>query len=210
VNLGGELRDVTILVSDLRGFTALAASLPPHVVVVIINRYLEKMVDIIMQYGGTIDEFTGDGVLAFFGAPRRLTDSALRAVNCAIEMQRAMPLLNREIRTDTAALLSDAAAHADNRTAGAYELPELTMGIAISRGPVIVGNIGCERRKKYGAVGTPINMAFRLESKCPGGEILLTEEAYERVSHAVQAESRPGTRLKGIATPVTVYHVGFN
>jgi HAMP domain-containing protein len=94
VNLGGELRDITILVADLRGFTPLSAAIKPELVVKILNVYLERMVRIITNHDGTIDEFTGDGILAFFGAPRILPQSALRAVQCAIAMQDAMPEIN--------------------------------------------------------------------------------------------------------------------
>ncbi len=99
VNLGGELRDVTILVADLRGFTSLAANVGPEAVVKILNRFLEKMVDIITRYGGTIDEFTGDGILAFFGVPRLMTDAPTRAVQCSVDMQNVMHALNQELQS---------------------------------------------------------------------------------------------------------------
>ena len=96
VDLRGELREITILVSDLRGFTPLSERLPPQAVLEIINRYLERMTDIIIRHEGTIDEFTGDGILVFFGAPRMLPDHAGRAVACALEMQEALSKLNTE------------------------------------------------------------------------------------------------------------------
>lgn len=187
VELGGELRDITVMVSDLRGFTRLTESRHPRVVLELINGYLEKMTDVIIKYEGTIDEFTGDGILVFFGAPRLISDHARRAVMCALEMQEAMRALN-----------------AANTEVG---LPELQMGIGINRGELIVGNIGCEKRKKYGAVGSPINMAFRVEGQTVGGEILLTPSVHECLDGEFIVESTREVQLKGIDKPVTVYRV---
>ena len=96
LKLGGERREITLLVSDLRGFTSLAGRLPPEDVIRILNRYLERVVEILTRYRGTVDEFQGDGILAFFGAPLAGDDDAARAVACAIEMQRALITLNEE------------------------------------------------------------------------------------------------------------------
>ena len=102
INLGGELREITILVSDLRGFTRITESMNSGDLLLLLNRYLERMTDIILHYSGTIDEFTGDGILVFFGAPRTFTDHARRAALCAIEMQSVMDEFNREsIRSGT-------------------------------------------------------------------------------------------------------------
>jgi adenylate cyclase len=208
VNLGGELRDVTILVADLRGFTSLAANVAPEVVVKILNRFLAKMVDIINRYGGTIDEFTGDGILAFFGAPRIMTDAARRAVQCSIDMQNVMDGLNKELRSD----LIDGKERTEEPRSVNAENPyaaqlTLKMGIAINKGSLIVGNIGCEQRRKYGAVGTPINVAFRIEKLAEEGAILISEEVYKSVADTIDAESIRGVELKGIDHPVTLYRV---
>jgi adenylate cyclase len=187
VKLGGELREITILVADLRGFTSIVESLEPHRVLEIINRYFERMTDIIMAHEGTIDEFTGDGLLVFFGAPRPMVDHPRRAVACAREMQAAMENLNRE-----------------NDGLG---LPELTMGIGINSGELIVGNIGSEKRKKYGAVGSPINVAFRVESQTPGGEIFITQTVHERLIGELEIASTREVNLKGFSQPMTLYQV---
>jgi sigma-B regulation protein RsbU (phosphoserine phosphatase) len=208
LHLGGELREVTILVSDLRAFTSLVASLPPEVIVKILNLFLEKMVEIIFKYGGTIDEFTGDGILAFFGAPRLMTDDTTRAVQCAIDMQRAMPELNRELKANlvVVGLKMEQHSHEGQNKLAEYP-PSLAMGIGISKGPVILGNIGCDRRKKYGAVGTPINLAFRIEDEADAGEILVTEEVYSSVHDIFRADFKPGVKLKGIHRPLMLYSV---
>lgn len=192
MHLGGELREVTILVSDLRGFTSLTSTLGPEVVLKLVNRYLEAMVDIIMRYGGTIDEFTGDGILAFFGAPRRMKDSQERCVLCALEMQRIMPSLNSCL---------------EDFCISGGEGPLLRMGIAISSGTLIVGNIGSEKRKKYGAIGTAINVAFRMEKHAKPGDILVTHDVYEKVRLTVEAKAIHDVEMKGIEGLITLYRV---
>jgi len=187
VDLRGELRDITILVSDLRGFTRIAESLEPRQVLELINRYLEKMTDIVMKHGGTIDEFTGDGILVFFGAPRAMPDHCQRAVECALEMQAAMNNLNAENLN--------------------HNLPELHMGIGINTGQLIVGNIGSERRMKYGAVGSPINLAFRIEAQTARGEILVSPEVSAQIDGVVGIRGPKEASLKGVDSPVTLYSV---
>jgi adenylate cyclase len=185
VDLRGEMRDITILVADLRDFTRIADSLEPPRVLELINRFLQEMTDIILRHQGTIDEFTGDGILVFFGAPRVLPDHSLRAVACALEMQEAMTQLNR-----------------DNLKLG---FPELRMGIGINRGELIIGNIGSEKRKKYGAVGSPINIAFRIEAETRGGEILVSPSVRERLEDALIFQQRAEARLKGLEKPISLY-----
>ncbi len=186
IKLGGELREMTVLVSDLRGFTSITESMEPPQIVKIINRYLEKMIDIIMLHEGTIDEFTGDGILVFFGAPRLITDHSQRALVCAIEMQESMQEFNEE-----------------NIRLG---LPEIEMGIGISCGQLVVGNIGSEKRKKYGAVGSAINEAFRLEEKARPTEILITQAVKNMLGERVQVSSSWKDNLKGIGNRV-IYRV---
>jgi adenylate cyclase len=196
VNLGGELKEVTILVSDLRHFTSSTANLRPELVLKLVNLYLEKMVDVIMHHRGIIDEFTGDGILAFFGAPRALPHSQAAAVECAMEMQSRMPELNREL----AALMPEIRGTDGNGI-------KLEMGIAVNSGKLIVGNIGSEKRKKYGAVGVPINLAFRVEKETSGGDVFITQPVYEEVRDAVRTETITDVTLKGIEGPVTLYRV---
>ena len=186
VKLGGELRNITILVSDLRGFTTMTDSLEPHTVIEILNRYFEKMTDVIIKHGGTIDEFTGDGILVFFGAPKLIPNHALAAVDCALDMQKSLKELNKEY-----SLLN---------------LPELRMGIGINTGEVVVGNIGSEKRKKYGAVGSPINVAFRVESLTGEGEVLVTPSVYNQTDCLELGEVRE-TTLKGFDKPIALCRV---
>jgi sigma-B regulation protein RsbU (phosphoserine phosphatase) len=188
VELRGELRDITILVADLRGFTRITASLEPRQVLDLINRYLEKMTEIIMKHGGTIDEFTGDGILVFFGAPKTMPEHCLTAVKCSLEMQEAMDALN-----------------AENLQCG---LPALEMGIGVNTGQLIVGNIGSEKRKKYGAVGSPINLAFRIEAETAGKEILVAPAVLPHLDgKGVVVKASEEALLKGMDLPVTLYRV---
>src|SRR6266566_2093940 len=152
LKLGGELRRVTVMMSDLRGFTPLAERLTPEEAIRFLNDYLQTMVDLILRYRGTINEIMGDGILVIFGAPTAAPDDAERALACAVAMQQAMGGLN-----------------ARNRERG---LPEIEMGIGVHTGEVIVGNIGSERRMKYAAVGSAVNLTGRIESYTTGGEIL--------------------------------------
>jgi class 3 adenylate cyclase len=187
VELKGELRDISILVADLRGFTQMTEALGPRQVLEIINRYLETMTDIIVSHRGTIDEFTGDGILVFFGAPQALPDHAARAVRCALDMQQAMAGLNRQLSERS--------------------LPELHMGIGINCGQLIVGNIGSEKRKKYGAVGSPINLAFRVEAQTAGGEVLVSPEVRSRFNGQLLVDQARESYLKGLDHPVTLFRV---
>jgi adenylate cyclase len=159
LKLGGERRKITILTSDLRGFTAISEQLPPEEVVKILNVYLHNMADVIGKYYGTIDEFMGDGILVLFGAPTAREDDAVRAVACAVDMQLAMDNVNEKM-TD-------------------WGLPLLEMGIAINTGEVVVGNIGSETRTKYGIVGSHVNLTYRIESYTVGGQIFISESTFQ-------------------------------
>ncbi|MBI3090604.1 MAG: HAMP domain-containing protein [Candidatus Tectomicrobia bacterium] len=187
LKVGGEARQITMLVSDLRGFTSLAQRLTPHEVLDILNRYLERMVAVIMRYRGTVDDFQGDGILAYFGTPLAAEDDPPRAVACAIEMQIELGRFNEEQRR--------------------RGMLELQMGIGLNSGEVIVGNIGSPERMKYSAVGTAINLAFRIESSTLGGQVFIGSSTYERVCSLVQVRSVREVNVKGIDRPLTLYEV---
>jgi len=187
LRMQGELREVTFLVSDLRGFTALSSQLPPQEVIDIINRYLKCMVDIITRYRGTVNEIEGDGIITFFGAPLRARNDHERAVACAIEMQNTMKAFNEEQKR--------------------LGLPELRMGIGINSGDVVVGNIGSEKRAKYSAIGSAINTTYRIESYTIGGQVLISPSTFERVRDIVRIRATMEVQFKGIDQPVTLYDV---
>jgi adenylate cyclase len=154
LKLGGEKREVTLLMSDLRGFTSLAEQLKAAEVVALLNHYLSAMVELIQRHGGTIDEIIGDAILVLFGAPLAMEDAPQRAVRCALEMQKAMGGVNEQ-----------------NIQKG---WPEIEMGIAVHTGKVVVGNIGSTKRSKYGVVGRNVNLTARIESFTVGGQVLVS------------------------------------
>jgi class 3 adenylate cyclase len=187
LQLGGTQQTVTLLMSDLRGFSSLAAQLQPAQVVRLLNTYLGAMADVITRFQGTIDEFIGDAIMALFGAPIQRGDDAERAVACAVAMQEAM-----------------AAVNAQNRQDG---LPEVQMGVAVNTGEVIVGNIGSQRRAKYGVVGTHVNLTARIEAFTLAGQVLVSDATREAAGPAVELGSRLEFRAKGFSEPVVVHEV---
>lgn len=187
MKLGGEKRKVTIMMADLRGFTAISERLPAEDVVSIINIYLETMTDIIFKYQGTIDEFVGDAILVIFGAPILRDDDARRACACAIEMQMAMETVNER-----------------NRVAG---YPEVAQGIGINTGELVVGNIGSEKRSKYGVVGRHVNLTSRIESYTVGGQTFISESTLQECGPILKIEDVMEVMPKGVKEPIKIYEI---
>jgi adenylate cyclase len=187
-SLGGEKRKLTIMMTDLRGFTAISERLAAETVVSIINIFLEIMTEIILKYQGTIDEFIGDAILAIFGAPILQQNDAQRAVACALEMQLAMEDVNVRYRE-----------------AG---YPEVSMGIGINTGDVVVGNIGSSKRTKYGVVGRHVNLTSRIESYTVGGQILISESTLHECNDLLRIDDDMEVMPKGVREPITIYEVG--
>ena len=185
--LGGEKRTITILMSDLRGFSALSERLEPEQVVTMLNGYLGKMADIVTQNNGTIDEFIGDAILAIFGAPVKREDDVDRALACALQMQLAMDEVNEA-----------------NRENG---FPDLEMGIALNTGECVVGNIGSQQRAKYGVVGSHVNLTGRIESYTVGGQILISQGTSETAETELVLGDELKLGAKGFKEPVTVYEL---
>ena len=187
LTLGGERRKVTILISDLRGFSAISERLPPEQVVTILNLYLGVMSDTVTRYSGTINEFIGDGIFVMFGAPIYREDDSERAVACAIAMQTAMADVNRQ-----------------NQQLG---LPTIEMGIGINTGEVVVGNIGSQRRAKYTVIGNHVNLTARIESYTVGGQILISDDTLRDVGGIIKVDRQIQVEPKGIKEPITLYNV---
>lgn len=186
--LGGEKRRVTVMLTDLRGFTALAERLPPEQVVRMLNGYFEVMLGVIERHQGTVNEIIGDALLVLFGAPQDMPDRAERAVACAIEMQNAMAEVN-----------------ARNRAAG---LPELEMGIGLNDTEVVVGNVGSAKRSKYAAVGAGVNLASRIESFTVGGQVLVSESVRRAVGDKLRIDGQREVLPKGAEAPLRIYEIG--
>lgn len=187
LELGGDLKEVTIMMSDIRGFTSLCEKLAPAQVVKMLNRYLGVMTDIIMAHNGTIDEFIGDAILAVFGAPQKRDDDADRAVKCALAMQNAMEHINTQ-----------------NVSEG---LPEIFTGIALHTGDVIAGNIGSERRSKYGFVGHPMNLTARIEEVTAAGETLVSDSTLNKLQLQYATGDRREINAKGIDQAIVVHQI---
>jgi len=188
LELGGERRSVTIMMTDLRGFTALSERLEPEQVVQMLNAYFEVMVEVILKYNGTINEIIGDALLIIFGAPQEMSDRTQKAIACAIEMQNAMTEVNEQ-----------------NRSQG---LPELEMGIGLNETEVIVGNIGSTKRSKYAVVGSGVNMTSRIESYTVGGQILISESVRQEAGNMLRIDAQREVLPKGAETPLKIYEVG--
>jgi adenylate cyclase len=188
IKLGGERRYITLLTSDLRGFTAISEKISPEEVVKILNFYLGCMANVITQYQGTIDEFMGDGILVLFGAPIKRQDDAERAVACAVAMQLEMDLVNGQMQE--------------------WGYPHLEMGIGINTGEVVVGNIGSEKRTKYGVVGSEVNLTYRIESYTIGGQILISEKTLKEIAIELKIREQKQVTPKGVKIPLTIYQIG--
>ncbi|MBF0380414.1 MAG: response regulator [Magnetococcales bacterium] len=184
----GERKKVTVMMSDLRGFTAIGERMVPEDAISMLNMYLEAMTEIILKYKGTIIEFLGDGILVIFGTPITREDDSIRAVACALEMQQAMEDVNT-----------------NNKKAG---YPEAVMGVGIYSGQVIAGNIGSRLRSKYGVVGRAINLASRLESFTVGGEILIAGSTVEECGDILRIDEQWISKIKGVSHPITICQVG--
>src|SRR6478736_4423578 len=166
LQMGGEKRKLTMMMTDLRGFTSLSERLPADRVVKLLNRYLAAMVPIIKQYQGTIDEFIGDAIFVLFGAPVWQEDDAERAIACAVAMQLAMDEGNAENRKE--------------------DLPQVEMGIGLHTGQVVVGNIGSSERTKYGVVGSHVNLTSRIQACTTGGQILVSETTRQELGRILK------------------------
>jgi adenylate cyclase len=185
--LSGERRDVTVLFSDLRGFTAFSERLRPEEVVAILNDHCELLVGIIARHHGFVVDFLGDAVFAVFNAPAHVADHVEHAVTCAIEIQCA-----RAVRTK------------DHRARG---WPPLEMGIGIDTGPAVVGNMGSLRRIKYGVVAPIVNSAARIETFTVGGQILISDAVRATLGERLVAEGPMEVEGKGLGAALRLWQV---
>ncbi len=189
VQLTGEVREATILFSDIRSFTALSEKLRAEQVVDLLNEYFTEMVEIIFKYDGFLNKFIGDAIMAVYNAPLGQSHPELRAVRTAIEMQLALARLNER-----------------RQERGQFPI---RVGIGINTGPVVAGNIGHEQRLEYTVIGDAVNLAQRIESqtKVTGAQVLISETTYRAVAEYVKAEALPPVKVKGKQEPVTLYAV---
>lgn len=189
LKLGGEKRELSILFSDLAGFTSLSESMEPDLLVGLLNEYLDDMADIVMSEGGTLDKYIGDAIMALYGAPAPLPDHAVRVCRTALRMQRRLEQLN--VRWAEAGR------------------PQLGMRIGINTGHPVVGNIGGEKRFDYTALGDAVNLAARLEPACKIYRVdtMIAHGTREAAGDAIQTRELDLLAVYGKEEPVPVYEL---
>lgn len=185
--LAGEKREVSLIVSDLRGFTPIAEDLRPEDVVALLNIYLGAMTEVLTAHAATIIDFIGDSIIAVFGAPFTHPDDAARAVACAIDMQRAMKRVN-QMNSDVG-------------------YPPIGMGIAIDTGEVVVGSVGSEKRAKYTVLGSHVNLAARLETYSIQGDVLISASTLRAVGPILDIIREVTVQPKGFNESMTISYV---
>ena len=185
--IGGEKKELTVMISDLRGFTSISEDLEPESVIKLLNFYFGKMVEVITSYRGTVIEFMGDGVLAVFGAPLVSEEQTADAVAAAVTMQNRMGEVN---------------AYCEEQG-----YPVLEMGIGVHRGEAFIGNVGSEKVMRYNVVGKVVNECSRIESYSVGGQVLVSKEALNTISCPVEVHNRIAIMAKGVHKPVPVCEV---
>ena len=179
--------EVTILLADIRGFTALTQSLPPRELIDLLNRFFSRMCEVIKRHGGVIDKFIGDAVMALFGVPERRPDDLQRALNCAVEMQQAMVELNRH--------------NARRGEASLYA------GIAVATGQTMVGSFGSSLHSEYTVIGDAVNLAARMESFSLRGQVLISEASHASAGDFIDTGSVNEVRVKGIGRAIKLYEL---
>ncbi|MFH1541000.1 MAG: adenylate/guanylate cyclase domain-containing protein [Elusimicrobiota bacterium] len=189
ITLGGKRSELTVLFSDIRGFTTISEIFTPEAVVSLLNEYLTEMTKIVFKYGGTLDKFIGDAVMAFWNAPLPQKNHAEMAVFCAIDMIKELTKLQQKWRVE--------------------KKPIINIGIGINSGDMIVGNVGSLERMNYTVVGDNVNLASRLESlnKEFKTHIIISQSTYLHVKDKVVAKPLGATEIKGKENPVEIYEV---
>lgn len=182
-----DSRHVTILLSDLRGFTSVAERFTALEMVKVLNRYFERMTEIIFQHGGTIDKFMGDAIMVLFGAPIAREDDIEAALACAIEMQLAMKDINEQ-----------------NKASG---MPSLYMGIGINTGEVVAGHLGSALHSEYTVIGDQVNLASRVEAHTLRGQILISESTYLLAQNFIETGDINEVKVKGKKGSVRMYEL---
>ncbi|NER79310.1 MAG: GAF domain-containing protein [Leptolyngbya sp. SIO1D8] len=189
VLMRGERREVTVLFSDIRGYTTLTENLEAGKVVEMLNAYFETMVEAVFNYEGTLDKFIGDAIMAVYGAPLPLQNHAWAAVQSALDMRQRLVKFNSDRIT--------------------HNQPEIRIGIGISSGEVVSGNIGSQRKMEYTVIGDGVNLSSRLEgvTKQYGCDIVLSEHTYELCQDKIWVRELDKTRVKGKTQPVSIYEL---
>lgn len=183
VKLGGELRDVTVMFCDIRGYTALTVGRRPEEIIELLNHHMSAMTAVVQAHRGVINQFAGDAIMALFGAPQSYGDDAERAVRCALAMLNERERLNAIVHEP------------------------IRVGIGLASGEMVAGCIGAENRNDYTVVGERVNLAARLCSTAKGGEVFIDEATRERIGAGFATEPIPPLTLKGFSQPMPAFRV---
>lgn len=189
LKLGGDKKDLSVLFSDIRGFTTISESLSPEELVGLLNEYLTVMTDIVFKYEGTLDKYMGDAIMAIYGAPLELPDHPQRACNSALEMIESLGKLNEKWIKE--------------------QKTPLDIGIGINTGVMMVGNMGSQQRFDYTVMGDAVNLGSRLEgaNKSYQTNIIISESTYQRVKDDFFCMELDSVRVKGKKVPVKIYQL---
>ena len=182
---GGNEQEVTVMFADIRGFTSLTERSAARDVVVLLNEYFDRMVEVIFNHDGILDKFIGDAIMALWGPPLSEEDDASKAVQAAITMQKELSQLNNE---------------REKRGQSPIEI-----GIGLASGVCVAGNIGARRRMEYTVIGDAVNLSSRLSSIAEAGEVICDEATFKRVGSPNNATELPPTEVKGKQKPVKLY-----
>ena len=182
--------NISILFSDIRGFTTLSEKLAPEDVVALLNPYLEVMSRVIYKHGGTVDKYEGDAIMAFFGEPVHYEDHAVRALRAAMDMRKALAELQAQWSKEGRST-------------------QIEMGVGINSGEVFVGLLGSEQRINYTVIGDNVNLASRLQdlTKTYAWPVLISESTYQQVKDEFETEFADAVTVKGKTQSVNVYKV---
>ncbi|SPD75890.1 Adenylate and Guanylate cyclase catalytic domain protein [uncultured Desulfobacterium sp.] len=186
LDTGPKRRMMTVVFTDIRGFSALTDSLEPEELFHLLDNYMSEMIRIIHQYDGTLNKIVGDGLVVFFGDPIQMEDHWERAVNMAIDMQKKIADLKDQWREY---------GH------------ELGVGIGINSAFMTVGNIGSDMHRDYTVIGNQVNVAARLEALAKAGQILITQRTYSKLKDMIKTEEIGTIKVKGIHDPIRIYNV---
>ena len=189
IALGGERRELTVLFSDIAGFTSISEELDPEELVRLLNEYFNAMTELIFTYKGTVDKFIGDAIMAIWGAPVDLDNHALQACLAALEMQSQLDVLRRKWQSEGKA--------------------QIKIRCGVNTGLMVVGNIGGEARFDYTVIGDSVNLASRLEGACKhyGARIAISEFTYAHVQEHVLVRELDLVRVKGKTKPITIFEL---
>lgn len=189
LKLGGQRQNLTVLFSDIRGFTTMSEALKAEEVVELLNEYLGKMVEVVFRHEGTLDKFIGDAVMAFWGAPIPQKDHQIKAVLCAIDMIKELKILQAKWREEGKKVIE--------------------IGVGINTGEMVVGNMGSKEKMEYTVIGDNVNLGSRLESlnKSYHCRVIISEAVYERVKGLIDVKPLGSVKVKGKTKPITIYGI---